>query len=171
MTDARFPDRWLSDRRLQRLTDSHFRAFVTSLTWSVSNRTNGVIEPEDLALIPNFSANAVRAFIDAGLWSTLAKGWLIVDHAVTQTSAEQLAANENQRVREREKKARQRAAKRATGSGVPGDVPGDVSGDNPGQARPGQARPGLREVLPQAAGAENQPVWRGGGTNPFDEYN
>jgi len=45
-TDARVPDRWLSDRRLQRLSDAHFRAFITSLVWSVSNRTKRVIEPE-----------------------------------------------------------------------------------------------------------------------------
>ncbi len=60
MTDARIPDRWLSDRRLQRLSDVHFRAFITSLVWSVSNRTNGVIEPEDLRLIPNFAAGAAK---------------------------------------------------------------------------------------------------------------
>ena len=51
MTDAPFPDRWLSDKRIQRLSDSHFRAFVTSLSWAASNRTDGVIEPEDVALI------------------------------------------------------------------------------------------------------------------------
>ncbi len=145
MTDARFPDRWLSDRRLQRLSDAHFRAYMTSLVWSVSNRTNGVIEPEDLGLIPNFATGSAKAFIDAGLWSAREKGWLIDDFSATQTSSEQLAAAEAARVREREKKARQRAAKRAaagSNGAVPGDVLGDVPGDNTGQARPGQAKPG-----------------------------
>lgn len=173
MTDARFPDRWLSDRRLQRLSDSHFRAFITSLAWSVSNRTDGVIEPEDLGLIPNFAAGAVQAFVTAELWSPLAKGWRITEYAVTQTSRDQLAALENLRVREREKKARQRAAKRddATSgdAGVPGTVPGDVPPDNTGQDRPGKDRPGPEgDHLRLAAGAEH--LWRGTGPSPYDEY-
>jgi hypothetical protein len=45
VTDARFPDRWLSDKRIQRLSDGHFRSFITSLVWSVTNRTDGVTEP------------------------------------------------------------------------------------------------------------------------------
>lgn len=69
MTDARFPDRWLSDRRFARLSDAHFRSYVTSLAWSVTNRTDGVIEPEDLALIPNFAKDAVKGFIGIGLWA------------------------------------------------------------------------------------------------------
>jgi hypothetical protein len=153
MTDARFPDRWLSDRRIQRLSDSHFRAFITSLTWSVSNRTDGIIHPEDLALIPNFSTGAPQAFLDAGLWSPQATGWLIADYLGTQTSSEQLAANERQRAKVREKKARQRAAKatatNSTNTDVPGyvprDRPRDVPRENPGQDRTGQAA--FKEVL------------------------
>lgn len=184
MTDARFPDRWLTDRRLQRLDDGHFRAFITSLTWSVSNRTDGVIEPEDLALIPNFAAGAVKALIAAGLWSSLGKGWRITEFAVTQTTKEQLNAIEQQRANEREKKARQRAAKleAATSTNadvpvtvpalVPKSVPGDVPRDNLGKDRPGKDRPGLgaatEEQLPLAAGSEDWPVWRGPGPDPYE---
>lgn len=172
MTDTRFPDRWLSDRRLQRLSDGHFRAFITSLAWSVSNRTDGVIEPEDLGLIPNFAAGAAKAFIDAGLWSPLEKGWLIKDYVVTQTSKDQITANEQQRAKEREKKARQRAAKKAatsTNADVPGTCPGDVPRENPGQDRPGQDRQGEdRGDSPSLAVVNGG--WRGQGPNPFDEY-
>jgi hypothetical protein len=38
MTDARFPERWLQDRRVLRLSDVGFRLFTLSLAWSVSNR-------------------------------------------------------------------------------------------------------------------------------------
>jgi hypothetical protein len=172
MTDARFPDRWLSDRRLQRLTDGHFRAFITSLAWSVSNRTDGVIEPEDLALIPNFAVGAPQALVSAGLWSPLENGWRITEYAVTQTSRDQLTALENLRVREREKKARQRAAKKSatsTDAVVPGTVPRDVPPDNTGQARPGKDRPGEGDHLRLAAGGEN--LWRGAGPNPYDYEN
>jgi hypothetical protein len=171
VTDARIPDRWLSDRRLQRLSDAHFRAFITSLVWSVSNRTNGAIESEDLGLIPNFAAGSAQAFIDAGLWSPQENGWLISDYLSTQTSSEQLAAAETARIREREKKARQRAAKRTrtcTNADVPGEVPRDVPRDNTGQDRPGQDRQG-DEGTRLAAVVGNQP-WRGAGLNPFDEY-
>lgn len=179
MTDARFPDRWLSDRRLQRLSDSHFRAFITSLAWSVSNRTDGVIEPEDLGLVPNFSAGAVKAFLDAGLWSVRDKGWRIAEFKVTQTSRSELDALEAIRAREREKKARQRAAARgaaatSTDSVVPGTVPGTSPGDVPpdctGKDRPGKDRPGHEgDHLRLAAGAESV-QWRGAGPSPYDEY-
>jgi hypothetical protein len=43
VTDARFPERWLNDRRV--------RLFVISLTWSVSNRTDGDLYDDDLLLI------------------------------------------------------------------------------------------------------------------------
>lgn len=173
MTDARFPDRWLSDRRLQRLSDSHFRAFITSLAWSVSNRTDGVIEPDDLALIPNFPLATVKPLIEAELWLPQRSGWLIADYAVTQTTSAQLIANEQQRVREREKKARQRAAKRSAATcgdaAVPGDRPGDVPGDNPGEDRTGKDRPVVEN--PQlAAVANGSTVWRGTGPSPFEEY-
>lgn len=174
MTDARFPDRWLSDRRLQRLSDSHFRAFITSLAWSVSNRTDGVIEPEDLGLIPNFSAGAVQAFVSAELWSPLENGWRITEYVVTQTSRDQLQALENIRVRDRQKKARQRAAKKAAttpDADVPGTVPWDVPPDNTGQDRPGQDRRSKRNVPPQLAAVANGPQeWRGTGPSPYDEY-
>lgn len=54
MTDARFPERWLNDRRVLRLSDPAFRLFVISLTWSVSNRTYGELydDDDDLLLIP-----------------------------------------------------------------------------------------------------------------------
>jgi hypothetical protein len=161
MTDARFPERWLTDRRLQRLSDSYFRSFITALAWSVTNRTDGVIVPEDLGLIPNFAAGAVKAFVAAGVWTPREKGWLIVDYAVTQTSREQLDAAEVARASAREKKARQRAAKRAAPQDVPPVVPGDVPGDNTGQDRQGEAPTQLAVV---------NGGWRGAGPDPFDEY-
>ena len=179
MTDARFPDRWLSDKRIQRLSDSHFRAFVTSLTWAASNRTDGVIELEDVALIPNFATGAAKKLVDLGLWAPrigAGRGWQIVDFPATQTTAAELRAAEQKRTKEREKKARQRATHKgdedgtsSTNSVVPGDIPGDVPPDDTGKARQGKDRPGEGESLPMVAGAEN--LWRGAGPNPYLEYN
>jgi hypothetical protein len=145
MTDARLPERWLSDRRLLRLSDAHFRSFVMALVWSVSNRTDGCIDPEDLALIPTFAVEAPDAFVAAGLWTRLDHGWRITEFIVTQTSKCDLEVLENNRRREREKKARQRAAKAAENGARHSDVPGDVTGGAcPGtpQDRTGQARTG-----------------------------
>ncbi len=104
--------------------------------WSVANRTDGQIEQGDIGMVPHWSAGAAKAFVDAGLFTPQSDGWLIADYLATQTSSEQLVANEKQRAKERDKKARQRAEKAAgkapSQSAVPRDVPGDSQGDVPG---------------------------------------
>ena len=81
MTDARLPERWLADRRLGHLKDDEFRSFVQALLWSVGNRTEGRIEPEDLALIPGFALGAQDALVHSGLFTALSRGrgWQITD--------------------------------------------------------------------------------------------
>jgi hypothetical protein len=168
----------LSDRRLQRLSNGHFRAFVTSLVWSVNNRTDGVIEPEDLNLIPNFAKDSVKTFLGSGLWApreAAGRGWLITDFETTQTTSAQLRHLDQKRAKEREKKARQRAAGKADADGstgtdavVPGDIRGDVPPDCTGQDRTGQDRQGGGEQQASPNGA--QPAWRGVGPDPFNEY-
>lgn len=133
MTDARMPETYLLDRRINRLTDSEFRAFVTATIWAVANRTDGTITPEDLPLIPRFAESASAALVDAGLWVTADAGWMIADFELTQTTSEQLAAAEQARAKARDKKRRQRANDPA----VPPPVPRDVPRDNTGQDRTG----------------------------------
>lgn len=143
MTDARLPEKWLTDRRLARLDDASFRSFAQALMWSVSNRTDGLIEPDDLALIPTFVRGSVPALVASGLWTALGHGWLITDFVSTQTSRSELEVLENARRRERHKKQRQRARAVEKPSGecdVPRDGPGDVPRDHTG--RTGQARTG-----------------------------
>lgn len=135
MTDARFPEQWLNDRRVVRLSQSAFRTFVTTLTWSVSNRTEGVIELDDLDLINGAVPRDSAELDTSGLWfATGERTFLITVFRDTQTSREQLEAAECARRKERDKKRGQRA--RAA------SVPGDVPGDNTGQARTGQDRTG-----------------------------
>lgn len=59
MTDARFPERWLNDRRVMRLSPDAFRTFVIALTWSVANRTDGVITDDDMPFLPGVSPRDV----------------------------------------------------------------------------------------------------------------
>lgn len=109
MTDARLPERWLNDRRLLRLSDAEFRAYITSLLWSVSNRTDGHLESDDLDLIPG-AREASGALVKAQLW-TSTKGVLeVTDYASTQTSSDELAVLENVRRNNRAAQARKRAS-------------------------------------------------------------
>lgn len=112
MTDARLPERLLVDRRLLSQSDAVFRAYVTSLMFSVSNRTDGMIETNDVNLMPRFAKTAPTALVKAGLWAETETGWLIVDFDAQQTSRADLEVLENARKRDREKKARQRAGKK-----------------------------------------------------------
>lgn len=139
MTDARFPERWLNDRRLLRLSAVDFRTYVTTLVWSVSNRTDGYLEVDDLALVLGATADSSSALVAGGLWREQGRGWLVEDYATTQTSSHDLEVLDNARRREREKKARQRENKKgdSPGGSPEGRVPGTTQ-DRPGQARPGQ---------------------------------
>jgi hypothetical protein len=189
MTDARLPERWLNDRRLQRLSAEHYRTFTNSLLWSVANRTDGRIEREDVALVPHWSAHAAQALVDARLFTPDRDGWLIADYAATQTSRSELETLENIRARDREKKARKRAA----AAGVTGECPGDGRGEVSGGSVPATAQAGrqdrqegslegdlpeLGSVAPESdslstslTGSETAwPDWRGQGANPFEEY-
>jgi len=146
VTDARFPERWLNDRRISRLSDPAFRLHVTALVWSVGNRTDGVIDDSDLTLIPRVDTARVAELDKAGLWRRERDYWVIVDFDGSQTTSNELAMLDNLRRRERDKKARQRARPKPSE-----DVPGDSPGDGPqglhrtGQDRTDQARTGTEE--------------------------
>jgi hypothetical protein len=159
--DARLPDRWLTDRRVQRLSATHYRALMNSLMYMVANRTDGSITAEDFAMIPHFAADAPDAFVRAGLWEPTEQGWVFVGWASTQTTRSEAEALERVRAREREKKARQRAtasSPRDTQQDSPRDMSPGPSGGNyrQGQARQGKARPG-EEAEPKAH--EPQDPW------------
>jgi hypothetical protein len=131
MTDARFPERWLNDRRVRRLSDPAFRLFVISLTWSVSNRTDGVLYPDDLALLADVDPASAAEMEKSELWRREKDYWLIADFENTQTTREQLEGLDRKRRLDRERKARQRARDR-------GGVTQDVTRDT--KARTGQAQ-------------------------------
>ncbi len=112
MTDARYPEAWLNDRRVVRLSDAAHRLFVTALAWSSSNRTDGLIEEADLALIHGVDARHRTELVSAGLWTQVENGWQIVDFHKTQTTKVQLDGLDHKRHQDRERKARERARRR-----------------------------------------------------------
>jgi hypothetical protein len=136
MTDARFPERWLSDRRIMRLTPPAFRTFVLALAWSAGNRTDGAVSRDDLPMIPAAMAGHASELVRAGLWHVTRDGWQIDGFDLTQTTREQLEHLDRARVLARDRKRRQRARQ--------ANVTRDVPADNTGQARPGQASRGKR---------------------------
>jgi len=153
MTDARFPERWLNDWRLQSVTPAAYRLFGNALMWAVSNRTDGRIASTALALIPKAAKEGAAELESVGLWLGDGEdGWLIDGFEDTQTTSADLDVLANARRRQRDKMRRRRAA--AAGA-VPGHVPGHGSGHNtrPGQARPGQAPKGseLQETCAEPA--------------------
>jgi hypothetical protein len=139
MTDTRLPERFLTDRRIRRLSDAEFRSYVNALVWSVANRTDGVLHDEDLPLIPDVDAAHSAVLAKVELWRRDRARWLIVDYTATQTSKHELEVLDNARRREREKKARQRAAAAADDTHVPGDSPPvRPPGHVPGTAQEGR---------------------------------
>ncbi|WP_082956402.1 hypothetical protein [Mycobacterium sp. E787] len=182
MTDARIPDRWLLDRRFSRLSGNQFRAFIAALTWSASNRTDGVIAPDDLPEIRWLTADDMPAFVAAGLCARLHDGWLIVDFLSTQTTRAQWEQRERSAVKERARKARHRAKTAAQGN-VPRDRDADRDADGDADSlRTGQDRQGQDRSNPRQNGAwqsepefvrgpdDPWPAWRGVGPDPFQEH-
>lgn len=138
MTDARFPERWLNDRRVMRLSDGAFKLFVCSLAWSVGNRTDGVIEQADVELIPGYQPHNADELSVSGLWQLGdSDRYEITVYEDTQTSRAQLEAADRKRAGDRERQARHRLAQRDQSR----DVTRDVTRENKGQDRPvtGQA--------------------------------
>lgn len=133
MTDARYPERWLMDRRIQRLPDAAFRTFVTSLAWSVANRTDGVVTFADRELLPDGDPRCIGQLVDAGLWEVTGDGWLISVFEETQTTRADLDHLDRQRRLARDRKRRERERR------VTRDVPRDVTHDS---TRTGQDRTG-----------------------------
>ena len=150
MTDVRLPERWLMDRRIMRLTPLEFRAFILGYLWSVSNRTDGFIDREDLSLVPGMTGQIVAILVSMELWAAESGGWRMVDFDGTQSSKHDLEVLENARRADREKKARLRASARSplVFSSAPGDSPGDESQGQHRHARQARDNRQVRDKTP-----------------------
>jgi hypothetical protein len=138
VTDARYPDYWMHDARVQGLSGDDFRAFIHALAWSAHNRTDGVIRPENLTQIPRLDAATMAVFVDAELCAKLTGGWLILDYLATQTSRAQFEQRDRARANNARRKAEQRDRDRtAAQGGVTRDVMRDVTAPFTGKARQG----------------------------------
>jgi hypothetical protein len=137
MTDARFPERWLNDRRLQMTPPSAYRLFGNGLMWSVANRTDGHIQASCFPLIPHACEADAKELERVSLWLDDGHGgWVIAGFEETQTTAADLAHLAEQRRKNRDRQRRHRDKSR--------DIPRDVTCDSSrtGQDRPGDTRTG-----------------------------
>lgn len=147
MTDARYPDRWLTDRRILRLSDREHRVFTVALTWSVSNRTDGRLDAEDLPLIPGWFADALPGLERSGLFEKAGKGWLITVFADSQTPKAQLDGLDLKRRQDRARQAAKRVRDKGNAQVSSRDNPrdGHVISRVTTKARTGKASTGLGE--------------------------
>lgn len=136
VTDARYPARWLNDRRIALLSGDAHKLFVTALALSAENRTDGVLYDDDLLLIPAVDHRLAGDLDKAGLWTRVRDRWLIVDFEATQSTRIQLEAAENARRIDRERKAAERLARKAAKQ-RPADSPTDVQSES---TRTGQGK-------------------------------
>ncbi|MBT2535886.1 hypothetical protein [Arthrobacter sp. ISL-69] len=159
MTDARFPDRWLSDRRFRRLSDGEYRSYSQALMWAVLNRTDGDVPAKDLAIIPDFVPDHAGRLVEVELWAPAGAGWLILDFGATQTSKEQLdgldARKRQDADRQKAKRDRDKRAASSPGHHVKESRDGHVteSRDDIGQGQ-GQGQPLQEEeagALPESS--------------------
>lgn len=138
MTDSRFPERWLTDRRFAKISDAAFRLFVSANAWTVSNRTDGAVTRDDLQLLPRHVPIAcAHELVEAGFWIEVDDGWVIAGYTLVQTTRAQLEAAEHARMLDRERKARSRARNGVSPDPEPvhPDVTPDVTMESTGQAR------------------------------------
>lgn len=126
-----------------RLSPEVFRAFVLSLSWAVSNRTDGRVEVADLDMVPGCSLDSAAALVNAGLWTPAddGTGWQIVDFLNTQTSRDKLEGLELRKRQDADRSKSYRQRKKA-GEHVTESRDDHVTGtrDDIGKARPGQDR-------------------------------
>jgi hypothetical protein len=147
MTDARFPERWLNDARLQRVSPAAYRLFANALMWSVSNRTDGHVPTWALGLIPWSEPGDAKELVQVSLWlDHISDGWIIGDYEDTQTTRDDLEILTRGRRTQAASKRRRRHHAQGDHSlcdmdncPCPPDIYPDVPQDSP---RPGQARTG-----------------------------
>lgn len=127
MTDVRLPERWITDRRVLLTTPPVWRLYTFALMYSVANRSDGVILPDDLQMMPTISADCAAELVKLGLWERRRDGWRITDFTATQSSRDELDQLERIRAAERDKKRRQRL------NPSPGRSPRDSTGRQAGR--------------------------------------
>lgn len=171
MTDARFPERWLNDRRIMRLPADVFRGWFLATVWTVANRTEGRIEDSDVDLIPGLTPAMLEHLEGVDLVTRDGHAWCLCDWEGVQSSREQLEALERKKRGDRERQRRKRERDREAEALRDGsrDVTRDVHATDSGQDRPGQARTGKDKSAQNEGESVRWPEARKPGSPPPGE--
>lgn len=140
VTDARFPDRWLTNRQILGLPSDAFRLYVIANAWAVSNRTDGRLDATDIAMMPDPAMESDRCLLlQAGLWTKRDDGsYSIAGFTNVQTTAAQLAQLEKKQSDDRLRKRKPRG----NAAEVPAEPRPEIHATLKDRTEPGQARTG-----------------------------
>ncbi|PVZ56690.1 hypothetical protein [Arthrobacter sp. H-02-3] len=153
--DARYPTKYLNDRRILNLSHEAHVLMMQATAFSVTNMTDGFLNTDDLALIPRARIEAANELVQAGLWEVTKAGWFMPEFPKHQTSKDQLEALERKRQQDRQnsKSYRERQKHRTSfdasgteSSDASADELADESSDDIGKERQGKARQGKEEL-------------------------
>lgn len=142
MVDARLPGRWITDPRMDALSDRAWRTFTGALMWCNEAGTDGVVPQHSLRFLhpQGVDTKTLAELVDAGLFEPEGKAVRVCEWV---ENGQELAETVRQRRQDnRDRQRRHRATKRKP---VTGDVTRDVTGESlrTGEERPGQERRGL----------------------------
>lgn len=175
VVDARFPERWLNDTRITRLSGDAFKLFGLGLIFAVANKREGFLYEDDLEDIKRVDRSRIFELEQAGLWKRDGNGWRLDEYSETQTSLAELEASARARVLARDRKVRQRKKERAEDEGADGLMSRVTSQARPGQDRTGveggtpntqqQADEGWPDVAPVGEGVDSPSAWNSGRTS------
>jgi hypothetical protein len=122
MPDARFKSEWLFRSTWVRLMSFEKLSFHAALAWCVAEGNDGVINHDDLDLIPDFDKDAIPVLVTFKHLKETRTGWQMVPFGKpwhhSQSTAKQV---ENYRAGNRIRSARARAKK----AGKDGDSDGE----------------------------------------------
>ncbi len=169
----RYPTYWLNDRRFERIGRDGHHLFTIAMAYSVSNRTEGVIEHADIPTLArkyDCDTSKIALLVDNWLWEEIDGGYLILDFRKTQTSKSQLEGFEEKKRNDAERSKRYRESKKIA------DPSRDASYDDRGEERreQGKERRG-EEVTRDDDQSENERDWpdvetaKAGGAKPTND--
>ena len=157
MTDARLPGRWLTDPRMDSLSDRAWRIWTNALMFSAEQGTDGLVIRRSFRYLHEHGVEArvLDELLDAGLVEITDDAALqVVDWAGSAGQSPD-ARVQQQRLANRERQARSRARRKDKDMG---DTTGDVTRYDGGEDRRGQDRTG--EAQEHAGVRENvTPMW------------
>lgn len=168
MTDARVPDRWLTDPEFDQLSDRAFRTFIGGLQWSNGQGTDGRLPASSLRFLHPLGVDDTTAaeLITAEHWTRTDDGYQVAHWTDTQSLAADVnkAREDNKR---RQAEWRKRHSKSEPDQPATDSVTGDVTGDVTRYVTGDVTRESLRLGKAQAqAQLEVEPKYYG--TSPLE---